>query len=213
MKVSLKDMKKRIERIPFIFILLAVAIFFWINGPAFFENWASTYGNTIVVYISMLLIFLFFAKKKVIEETTESLGKSTKKYITGFFATFVLMTSLSLIGLIEFGKISPDMVWQTLIVQMCIVSAAEELMFRGVLLSYVGIIASSALFAIWHSYAYGLTWYNLPLEVDFSLIIIAFVFACVLGWLVVYQKKRFGLVGAVACHACYNLCILGVLAL
>lgn len=211
--MNTQDIKNRVEKVPFLFVLMAIAIFFWVNGPAFFEDWSSKYGSTIAIYISMMLVFLFFAKKKLVEDSTEKLESSVQKYVTGFFSTFVLMTVLALIGTIELGQISPNMIWQTIIIQICVVATAEELMFRGVMLSYVGIIASSALFAIWHSYAYGLIWYNLPEYPAYGSMIIAFVFGCILGWLVVYQKKRFGLIGAVAAHACYNLCLLGVLAI
>jgi len=209
--MRLENIKERLVRVPFLFVLLGIAIFFWVNGPAFFEDWSTTYGQMIAVYISMMLVFLFFAKRKLVEESTETLGKAVQKYVTGFFATFVLMAVLSLAGAIQFGQISDSLIWPTVILQICVVATAEELMFRGVLLSYVGIVASSALFAIWHSYAYGLLWYNLPPGADFTSLILIFVFGCVLGWLTVYQKNRIGLIGAVAAHSCYNLCLLGVL--
>ena len=161
----------------------------------------------------MMLVFLFFAKKKLVEDSTEKVENSVMKYVTGFFSCFLLMTVLSLVGALQFGKISPDLIWPTIIMQICVVACAEELMFRGVILSYLGIIASSAIFAMWHFYAYGIIWYNLPAEPNYISLVIAFIFGCILGWLVVYQSKRFGLIGAVAAHACYNLCLLGVLAL
>jgi len=217
MPINWNQARERVEKLPFIFILLGIAIFFWVNGPAFFStDWSTRYAPIIPVYISMFLIFVVFAKKKVVDDLHDTLTHSVSKYMTGFFSAFVLLTVFGLLGLLSFGKISPDLIWPTLIFQICVVGVAEEAMFRGVLTGYLGIFASSALFALWHFAAYGLQWEpfsagNMLSSQGFTALLVAFIFGCIMGYLVIHQNKRFGLPGAMAAHACYNLVLLGVM--
>ena len=207
---TIKKAKQRIEKTPFLFILLGIAVYFWINGSAHFENWTETYGSMIHYYIIMLFVFLIFAKDKIIKQIQTPLSKSIHQYVLGFFACFALMYTLVLLNIFAIGEISPNILWQTLIIQICIVSVAEELMFRGVLLGYMGVLASSFLFMLWHSVAYGVLWYDFTPEMTGSLIFV-FLFGTILGFLVKYKPKSVGIIGAMSIHAAYNLIILGVL--
>jgi len=207
--MNLEQGKEKITKIPFLFILLAIAVYFWVNGPSHFENWSSTYGNTIIYYIGMMVIFLYFARANTIKQLQEPLGKSAYKYSINFFGGWVFFNILVLLGLLEAGLISPDMVWSTLIIQICVVSVAEELMFRGVLLEWVGVIPQAVLFALWHSSAYGILWYNLP-EVNFGSLMFALVFGLILGYLAKNHKESIGLTGTVALHSVWNICVIGI---
>ena len=207
---TIKKAKQRIEKTPFLFILLGIAVYFWINGEAHFPDWTETYGTVIHYYIIMLFVFLIFAKEKIRKQIQTPLSKSIQQYVLGFFATFALMYTLVLLNIFAIGEISPNILWQTLIIQICIVSVAEELMFRGVLLGYMGVLASSFLFMLWHSAAYGVLWYEYTPEMTGALIF-AFLFGAILGFLVKYKPKSVGIIGAMSIHAAYNLIILGVL--
>lgn len=98
------------------------------------------------------------------------------------------------------------------LLMVAIVAPTEELMFRGVMLSYLGysflaIIVQAAFFAIWHWVAYvplsGLDWGAV------TSLTVAFGFGILMGFLV--RDKRWGLPAAMACHAAFNIAVLGVL--
>jgi membrane protease YdiL (CAAX protease family) len=95
-----------------------------------------------------------------------------------------------------------------------VVATAEELMFRGVLLNLFGpqfgIWIQAFLFALWHSYAYQVVWYDISFaNMNIISLGIAFVFGILLGF--VAMKKELGLPATIGIHAAYNLAILGAL--
>ena len=118
-------------------------------------------------------------------------------------------------GVLKPGYVPQELFWQTVLIQVVVVATAEELMFRGVLLSYLGIIISSFLFAIWHSYAYGIIYHQMTIETlgnfNWSALALAFVMGIVLA--IVAKNKRFGLPGAIGLHAAYNAVIVGAISL
>ena len=205
---------QRISSIPFLFILIAIEIYFLVNGSAHFEGWDSristpgSEGQIIFFYVIMTIMFVLWAKRG----TQESLGRPLKDsmlvFTMFFIFTYIILLFLSYLNFINTGEsISPGMFWPTVIMQVCVVAVAEELMFRGVLLEWTGIWISSILFAVWHSYAYGITWYNMTIE-SWGPIFFAFFMGVILALIV--RQKRFGLPAAIAVHACYNLFVLGV---
>ena len=204
---------KLFEKVPFLFILLFIATLFWVTGSAFFENWSNTYEKTIAIYIGLLVIFLFFARERLVKVIKESSETGIPKFVLAFFGTFALMIPLIRMGVIAGGKISPDLILPTLIIQICVVAASEEIIFRGVVLDYAGIWVSAIIFGVYHSAAYGILWYNLAPEANLTALGFAIVFGLILGVLAKYYKKQVGISGCVGIHACYNLAILGVMVL
>lgn len=207
---SLEVLKKKVEKIPFLLPFLFLAVYFWINGSAHFENWSNTYGTTILYYIGMMFVFFLWATRKTEKYIDEPLSSSIRKYVVCLIATIIIMILLGYTQVFDFGRISPDILWPTLIIQMCVVSVAEELMFRGVILEYTGVIFSSFLFAIFHSAAYGMRWYNVSLDSPWGSLAFAFIFGLILAFLVKYKPKTVGLPGAVAIHFVYNAFVLGI---
>lgn len=207
---SLKTTYTKIGKIPFIFILLAIEIYFFVNGAAHFPNWDASYGQLIIAYIIMTLIFLGFAKTKTNTEIRQPVSRSAFTFVAFFIITWILLTILVQCKLLQPGSIDPSLFWPMILLQICVVATSEELMFRGVLLSYLGIFLSAIVFAVWHSWAYQIIWYNLSWETfNWSALLIAFIMAVILGFIA--KDKRFGIIACIAVHGCFNLIVMGVL--
>jgi membrane protease YdiL (CAAX protease family) len=213
LSTALKTTYKQLANIPFIFILIAIAVYFWINGPAHFPYWDASYSSLIMIYIIMMLIFLVWAKRQQITEIKQPVQKSAFSFVGFFFLTWILMFAVVKAGWITPAEFPMELFWQTIILQICVVATAEELMFRGVLLSYVGVIIQAILFAIWHSYAYQIIWYEVTLETfNWYVLLFAFAMGVILG--IVAKNKQWGGISAtIAIHSVWNLTIIGVLAI
>jgi len=200
---------QKLGRIPFVFILMAISLFFWLNGPSFFPDWEQSYGTVIIYYIGMLLIFYVFSTTQTERKMDVPLNMAIFQFTIGFFISFFILLVLVKIGILTPGLLPSALVIPTLIMQFCIVAPAEELMFRGVLQSYTGIFVQAVLFALWHSYAYGILWYQVDVFTGIAGIFIAFLFGLLMG--VLSRHPMVGLPGTIAIHATYNLVILGAL--
>ena len=117
----------------------------------------------------------------------------------------MVMLLASALGLFQVQSLPSSLFWPTVILQVCVVATAEELMFRGVMLSYFGVIVSSVLFAIWHGYAYGVIYYEGVFQI--TSIVFAFIMGLILAMIV--KNKQWGLPAAIGVHAAYNLFISG----
>ena len=200
---------QRLGRIPFVFVLLLIALFFWVNGPAFFPAWDDTYGLIIMYYIGMFVVFYIFSTTATERKMDAPISIGSYQFVFGFIVSYIFFAILVYTGLLTPGTMATALVIPTLILQFCVVAPAEELMFRGVLLEYTGIVVQAGIFALWHSYAYGILWYNLGVTAGIASLALAFVFGLVLGYLA--RLPAFGLPGVIAIHAVYNCIILGAL--
>lgn len=209
-------LRQTFERIPFMLYFLGIAVYFYINGPAHFENWSSTYGQTLLAYIIMLVVFLMFTLKRTEKTIEEPMSSSVKKYVLSFSAMVLVMLILGTTPLFSFGKISPNVFWQVFILQLCVVSVSEEVIFRGVILDFfkklpwTGIVISSFLFMVFHSAAYGVQYFNLSSGIPYGSLLFAFMFGVILSFLVVFKPKIVGIPGAIAIHFVYNAFVLGI---
>jgi len=207
---ALKTAYSRLGKIPFIFILLAIEVYFFVNGSAHFPNWNASYGQLIMAYIIMTLIFLGFAKTRTTTEIKQPLSKSAFSFVAFFMITWAILMALVQAKILQPATSDPSLFWPMIVLQICVVATSEELMFRGVLLSYLGIFVTAIAFAVWHSWAYQIIWYDLSLTTfNYSALLIAFIMGIILGY--VARDKRFGLPACVGLHAAFNLILLGVL--
>jgi len=209
-KNSIGAIYKNLGRIPFIFILVAIAIYFWINGASHFPSWGTNQSNIIMIYIIMLVGFTVWAKK------TEKQLFMPVSYSAFTFVFFFIVTWAVLLGLISLGLLTPasdfqmSLFFPMLILQVCVVAPTEEVIFRGILLEYTGILVQAVLFALWHSYAYEILWYNIDINtIRWGALFFAFIMGLLLGFIA--KNKRWGLPATIGIHACYNLVILGAL--
>lgn len=199
---------QRFKYFPFIFALVLIEVYFWINGGAHFENWSDTYGQTILYYLGMTVIFLFWSGRGTQEQMATPIKLALPVFVLSFIGTYVILFFLSMGNIIQPSELDPSLFWQMVILQVCVVATSEELMFRGVLLELTGVWVSSIAFALWHGFAYGIRYYDFSIS---GAVILAFVFAFIIGLLLalVAKDKRFGLPATIAIHASYNLFIVG----
>lgn len=198
---------RRVSTLPFIFILIGIELYFFVNGKAHFPNWDSTYGNLIMIYLIMTILFLAWARGYTKAQLNRPLKDSAIGFVLFFILTYVILFALSFAGTFTIDPLSKDLFWQTIFIQVCVVATSEELMFRGVLLEHTGIFISSVLFALWHSYAYQIKWYDLSIEnINLLPVIFAFVMGVVLAYI---ARSKWGLAGSIGVHACYNLFLAG----
>jgi len=204
---SWKNFFGRISYLPFVFVLIAISVYFWLNGAAHFPNWSSSYSDFMLIYIGMMLVFLFWSGKSTQEQLRTPVKMAVPTFVMFFVATYMILFALSLTGLMTQQTFTGSF-WPMVILQVCVIATAEELMFRGVLLELTGVFLSSVLFALWHSYAYGVIYYDLS-EAG----VVAMTFAFLMGLLLakITQQKKFGLPAAIGVHASYNLFVAGAL--
>lgn len=202
------------SRIPFIFVLLIVAGWFWLFGDAYFPDWSYgglSYATTISYYIALLVIFLIFSKIRALPILGTPSNIAFRQFAIGAIATLIFMMFALSAGFVGQNQLAAGMFIPMIIMQVAIVAPAEELMFRGVLQSYVGIIAQAVVFAFWHSVTYGAIWskYGWPPMTAMYALFIAFAFGIAMG--LVARHKDLGIPACIGAHAMFNLVVLGAL--
>lgn len=163
------------------------------------------------MHLGMFSIAMFFLWKKDWKTTLNSIGipgdlKTNVIYsIGGFFALIGMLTALfiivSLLGIEndshEVGEIIRSLPFYLPLLAIIIAPITEELLFRALLVPRVGVLVSSALFAVSHI-TYGST-----MEIA-GAFIVGILFA------LIYKGSR-SVLPCMAVHFCYNL--LSVLAI
>jgi len=199
----------RFASLPFLFILIGIEVYFYINGKAHFSNWDSSYGHLIQAYLIMTIIFLLWAGRNTQEQLRKPLKDSVLAFVMFFIGTYIILLLVSATGFLKVGSpLSHELFWPTVIVQVCVVATAEELMFRGVILELMGVIISAIVFAAWHMYAYQIIWYQANFaSMNWGAVIFAFVMGLILA--LVAKRKEWGLPATIGIHASYNLFVAG----
>jgi membrane protease YdiL (CAAX protease family) len=193
------------RRIPLIAIFFFIGVYLWLFGDNYFPEYWSTMGTTVSFYVAMFFASIFIADARLQNELRTPISRAALPYLVSFAVTFIVTSALFRTG-------QGELVIPMAVLQIAIVAPTEELMFRGVLLSYLGwsvagIVIQAVFFSAWHWVVYtGLV------GLDWSAIVsltVAFAFGVMMGFLA--RDKRWGLPATMACHAAFNIAILGVL--
>lgn len=215
-------------KIPFLFGLIGIEIFVFVNGASVFPQWDTGYQSVILAYLVMTCAFglFIFIKSRQMARTREELGvhlsTGSFSFAVGFFVTIILMAILVKAQVVVVDTSFPKSIYfETVLIQICVVATSEELMFRGVFLDifgsrkWTGIITTSILFAVWHSYAYQIVWYQFDWSTfNIGAVIIAFVFSVILSLISrnpASEQKVGGLPATIGIHGAWNLCIIGAI--
>ena len=195
------------KRIPLIILFFFIGIYLWFfGGQHFGEDW-SAMSATVSFYMAVFFGSIFIADTRLQKDLRAGLGTALRPYLLFFIFTFII-ASLLFSGS---STTTSSIIVPMLVLQICIVAPTEELMFRGVLLSYIGyttlaIIIQAVIFSIWHWVVYtnmiGLT------QSATMALLSAFIFGIVMGYIV--RNKRWGLPAVMACHAAFNIAVLGL---
>jgi len=204
----------KISLFPFIFAFVLIWIYFWLNGPAHFSNWPDTYSELMLYYLGMIVIFVIFANRPTQQYLKQqTIASSMVSFVLFFILTLFMLLIVVRIGLFTQPEFNPVLFWPVIILQIFVVATAEEVMFRGVILGYfktlafLGIIIQALLFALWHSYAYQIQYYDLS-TFNFPILLMAFIMGILLG---IIAKSKYGLPACIAIHSCWNIVILGAI--
>ena len=201
------------RRVPLILVFLIIAIVLWLWGGLFFpEYWEAeelNVGVTVSFYVFIFFVMIFIADARIQKDLRSPLSTSALPYLVSFVITLIVVSGL----LVNPEQIPATWILPILIIQISLVAPAEELMFRGVLFSYLGYnifgnIAQASFFSLFH-YVVATDYLKLaPTNMEVIFILITyFAFGILMGFLV--RDKRWGLPATMACHAALNVAIMG----
>lgn len=209
MNMSIGFRLKNIKKISLLLIYALFAFYFLVNGPGLFSEWNDTWTFTTLIYLAGVSLFL-----GIQEQLPNEFEKPLVQTINGFIASFIVSTLLFIVvydlgfyftnvEAMPLGRIPA-----TLVFQLVIVVASEEIIFRGVVFQYftkhfnwiVGMFISAFAFSLFH-----LAVYEGSMGALFTAFLMGLVFA--------YMTKRYNIGVAIGLHASWNLFVLGVTAL
>jgi membrane protease YdiL (CAAX protease family) len=202
--------KKNLKYITFIFCYVFIAFYFLINGRAIFPYWSGTETNSIFIYLVGVIAFLTVAIP-LSSKLNQKYQSKTVDILTNFslaFPVFWMIFILIKDSGLWFQNVSPlpaYLIIPTIVFQVCIVAASEEIIFRGTIFPLVAkinvilsVFLTSIAFALFHVGAY---------SGDLTAMMIAFI----MGLILVALYMKFNIGTAIAFHSVYNLMIVGAL--
>ena len=211
-KIQLVDTQKinykKIRNITLLIIYAIFAFYFLINGPGIFKEWDSSWTITTIIYMVGVSIFL-----SIQEKIPRNLEKPLTESSIGFIVAFILATVLFIIlrdANLYFTNVTAmplDKIPATLVYQLIIVAASEEIIFRGILLEIfhqihwlIAVIVTSVLFALFHYAVYGGS-------------LVAMMMAFGLGMIFALCVYRWNIGVSVGLHFAWNSYVFGATAL
>jgi membrane protease YdiL (CAAX protease family) len=197
--------KKKLRNITILIVYAIAAFWFLINGSKVFNNWDDSWTYTTLFYIVGVSLFL-----SVQDKLPRDLEKPISDHIFGFCIAAPL-TLLFLVGLYDSGvyfqditQLPNNLVIPTLIYQLVIVSASEEIIFRGIIFRFlhqyhwmIAWLVSAMIFSVFHYAVYQ----------SLSAFIVAFILGIIFAWVV----ERWNLGVSIAIHWSWNIFILGAI--
>jgi len=188
--------------VPLLVISIIIELYLLVNGQVLFGSQWSQYQPVLVIYLIMSGVLIGFRNQSI------QTGITLENAIIYFVPVFILTTVL--VGSIVVPNPNITLTYSIvyIIFQIFVVAFTEELMFRGILINYIGVIPQAIAFALFHVAAYSTVG---------GLNIFAIVVALVMGLLFGYIVKLFpnkGLAVTWAMHAGWNVAVgLGIFGL
>ena len=154
---------KKLEKISLLLVYALFAFYFLINGEGIFESWNQSWTWITIIYMVGVSLFLGISEEVPIE-----LEENIDKTLIGFLSSFLALTFLFIVihdaGLFftDVQSLPVKLLLPTMVFQMVIVVASEEIIFRGVLLRYfykyfgylVAVVGTAIVFSVFHLVAY-----------------------------------------------------------
>ncbi len=188
-------------------IAIIIQAFLLINGQLVFgSSWVS-YENILLLYISLDAVFLALSFTSTIPFLEIDVFDAIIIFIPVFvMSAFAFSSFFRLVPItITVNNVVIDFVFQ-----IFVVAYTEELLFRGLLLQYVGVIPQGILFGLFH-----LTSYDTPMGINWASIVVAMIFGVAFGYIVKYfntiKRPGIGITITWALHAAWNISIITAL--
>jgi membrane protease YdiL (CAAX protease family) len=194
---------KSIITIPLLLVSVVIELFLYIDGAYFFGSiWTSTFQTALTTYLiisSSLLIFSFAGIKGLMDLTFWDA-------IIFFVPTFIITTLL--VGQTTAPVKQPaNYIVAMIIFQIFVVSITEELMFRGILIKYVGVVGQAILFTLFHLVAYTTELGGLSIVGFIEAFIMGLLLGFIIQWTEQEGMKSQGLAITWGIHAGWNVAV------
>jgi hypothetical protein len=180
-------------------ILLVLLAFFYVDGPILFGTLWTTSGfnNVILIYVILTLVAAVLAPLLFQQSPTAPIWQQALMYI----GAALLVDLVMLFSAVRNPSFAPSTanLLGVILLEVAI-SGSEEVLFRGALFR-TGPFISSAIFAAFHAFVYGLAVFP---------IIIAFAAGLAFYFIYSATREKYGLAVNTGAHLGYNLGLLGV---
>ena len=201
-----KEKKKKLRNVTVLIIYAIFSFWFLINGQELLPGWNESWTYTTIIYMVGVALFLSI-QEKLPEELQSSIFKNIIGFCFAFPITIIILIMIRDSGY-YFQEVTQKPIYlipATLTYQLVIVSASEEIVFRGVIFRflyqynrYIGWFGSSLAFSLFHFAVY---------QGNIS----SLVFAFIMGLILVICADRWNLGVAMAIHWAWNIFILGAI--
>lgn len=183
--------------IPLLAISIIVDLFLLVDGGVVFGSLWTDYQSVLVLYLIIAGVMFAFVNR------SPQMNISIEDAVIYFVPSFVLGSLLvgSLVGRSSAG-ISLEQYILEIVFQVFVVALTEEMLFRGVLINYIGVIPQGILFGLFHLAAYesifGINWLS---------IVEAMVMGIAFGYVVKVFPKN-GIAITWGLHSAWNVALL-----
>jgi membrane protease YdiL (CAAX protease family) len=200
-------MQSRSIAVPVLIFAILVQAFLLINGQLIFGSAWNGYQNILMLYVALDAIFLGLAVTSGIPYMEIDIWNAIIIFIIVFLISAFSLSALFRIAPIT---ISVNNIVLDFIFQIFVIAYTEELLFRGLLLQYIGPIWQGIAFGVFH-----LTSYYTPLGINWTSIVVAIIMGIIFGYVVKYfdtlKKPGIGITITWAIHSAWNLALLTTL--
>jgi membrane protease YdiL (CAAX protease family) len=200
-------MQSRSIAVPVLIFAILVQAFLLINGQLIFGSAWNGYQNILMIYVALDAVFLGLAVTSGIPYMEIDIWNAIIIFIIVFLISAFSLSALFRIAPIT---ISINNIVLDFVFQIFVIAYTEELLFRGLLLQYIGPIWQGIAFGVFH-----LTSYYTPLGINWISIVVAIVMGIIFGYVVKYfdtlKKPGIGITITWAIHSAWNLALLTTL--
>ncbi len=182
--------------VPLLVISIVVDLFLLVDGSVVFGSLWSEYQSVLILYLAMAASMFAFVGR------SPQMNISIEDAVIFFVPSFVF-GSLLIGSLVGTGQgMTLEVYILEIIFQVFVVALTEEMLFRGVLINYIGVIPQGILFGLFHLAAYqsvfGINWLS---------IIEAMIMGIAFGYVVKVFPKQ-GIAITWGLHSAWNVALL-----
>lgn len=187
---------RKVTSFPLLVFAILADLWLFVNGSTLFGSEWGSYQQILLYYIILISATLLLANNS--KQLKISLQTAFIFFVPTFMVTVIAISSIMNYS----GSTTFTQVIIVLVTQILVVSLSEEMMFRGIIINYVGVIPQGILFGLFHTAAYySIYGLNIPAMLSAMVLGIAF------GYVVKTFPKR-GIAVTWGVHAAWNIAIL-----